>query len=211
MTNEEKAKLLEKESRTIDRFGSSLTPPDNFADILREAAQVMRELDKRSLLTSPDWKTMYEAQERDMAALRKRVGELQADLATAGSNVHTLRDELRGAQQEMAADAMLIAEAQRGAEIVADTERRLERRIAELEAERDAAQAGAARAVEALTQGRVLAQEVVGETWDLAGSFTDKEQALFDWVEDLDFLRYPTTALDWLAQREREAAVRGMK
>jgi hypothetical protein len=48
---------------------------------------------------------------------------------------------------------------------------------------------------------------VVGETWDLAGSFTTDEQALFDWVEDLDFLRYPTTALAWLAQREREAVV----
>jgi hypothetical protein len=86
----------------------------------------MRE--RGTLLTSPDWKTMYEAQERDMAALRKRVGELEADLATAGSNVHTLRDELREAQQQMAADAMLIAEAQRGAEIVADTERRLPKR-----------------------------------------------------------------------------------
>jgi hypothetical protein len=79
-------------------------------------------------------------------------------------------------------------------------------RIVDLEAERDAAKAGEARAVEALTQGRVLAQKVVGETWDLAGSFTDKEQALFDWVEDLDWPRYPTPALDWLAQREREAA-----
>ncbi len=47
---------------------------------------------------------------------------------------------------------------------------------------------------------------MVGETWDLAGSFTTDEQALFDWVEDLDFVRYPTTALAWLAQREREAA-----
>jgi hypothetical protein len=39
--------------------------------ILREAAQLIREQGKRSLLTGPDWKTMYEAQERDMAALRK--------------------------------------------------------------------------------------------------------------------------------------------
>ena len=85
-------------------------------------------------------------------------------------------------------------------------------------AQRDAAEkalysarAGEARAVEALTQGRVLAQKVVGETWDLAGSFTDKEQELFDWVEDLDWPRYPTPALDWLAQREREAVVRELE
>jgi hypothetical protein len=84
-------------------------------------------------------------------------------------------------------------------------------RIAELEAETTQAKAVEARAVEALTQGRVLAQEVVGETWDLAGSFTDKEQALFDWVEDLDWPRYPTPALDWLAQREREAVVRELE
>ena len=90
---------------------------------------------------------------------------------------------------------------------VEELERELRARIAELEAERDAARAGEARAVEALKQGRVLAQKVVGETWDLAGSFTDKEQALFDWVEDLDWPRYPTPALDWLAQREREAVL----
>jgi hypothetical protein len=88
---------------------------------------------------------------------------------------------------------------------------RQDSRIAELEAERDAAKAGEARAVEALKQGRVLAQKVVGETWDLAGSFTDKEQALFDWVEDLDWPRYPTPALAWLAQREREAVVRELE
>jgi hypothetical protein len=111
---------------------------------------------------------------------------------------------------------------------VEELERELRARIADLEAERDkcngllqgyittlaecvvkrdAARAGEARAVEALKQGRVLAQKVVGETWDLAGSFTDKEQALFDWVEDLDWPRYPTPALDWLAQREREAVL----
>ena len=94
---------------------------------------------------------------------------------------------------------------------VEELERELRARIAELEAERDAARAGEARAVEALKQGRVLAQKVVGETWDLAGSFTDKEQALFDWVEDLDWPRYPTPALDWLAQREREAAARELR
>jgi len=87
----------------------------------------------------------------------------------------------------------------------------LRARIADLEAETTEAKAWKARAVEALTQGRVLAQKVVGETWDLAGSFTDKEQALFDWLEDLDWPRYPTPALDWLAQREREAAARELE
>lgn len=78
-------------------------------------------------------------------------------------------------------------------------------------AERDAARAGEARALEALTHGRSLAQKVVGETWDLAGSFTDKEQALFDWVEDLDWPRYPTPALDWLAQQRAEAALKELE
>jgi hypothetical protein len=94
-------------------------------------------------------------------------------------------------------------------------------KLSSVEAERDNAvrytelliqeRAGEARAVEALKRGRALAQKVVGETWDLAGSFTDDEQALFDWVEDLDWLRYPTTALDWLAQVKREAAVRELE
>jgi hypothetical protein len=51
------------------------------AALLREAAQLMRERDKRLLLTERDWKGMYEAQERDLAALRKRVGELKAAMA----------------------------------------------------------------------------------------------------------------------------------
>jgi hypothetical protein len=47
------------------------------AALLREAAQLMREREGKSLLTGPDWKTMYEAQERDMAALRKEREELR--------------------------------------------------------------------------------------------------------------------------------------
>jgi hypothetical protein len=39
------------------------------AALLREAAELMRE--RGTLLTAPDWKGMYEAQERDMAALRQ--------------------------------------------------------------------------------------------------------------------------------------------
>ena len=71
MTNEIKAERLEEEARKIDRYGTSLTPPEGFAALLRESAALMREQDNRSLLTGPDWKTMYEAQERDLAALRQ--------------------------------------------------------------------------------------------------------------------------------------------
>jgi chromosome segregation ATPase len=125
MTNEQKALRLEEIAAHYIRIG------DKDAALLREAAQVMRELG--ALLTSPDWKTMYEAQERDLAALRVEREGLVGDRDTAISYADSLREQLREAQQQMAADAMLIAEAQRGAEIVADTERRLERRIAELE------------------------------------------------------------------------------
>ncbi len=146
MTSEQKAERLEEIAQHYLRIG------DKDAALLREAAQLMRE--QGTLLVGPDWKTMYQAQERDLAALRKEVEELKAERKiikenlfgyqarlpklvverdTAISYADSLRQELREAQQQMAADAMLIAEAQRGAEIVADTERRLEQRIAELE------------------------------------------------------------------------------
>ncbi len=48
---------------------------------------------------------------------------------------------------------------------VEELERELRARIADLEAERDAAKAGEARAVEALKRGRVLAQEVGRRKW----------------------------------------------
>ena len=139
-----------------------------------------------------------------MEALRKRVGELEADLATAGSNVHTLRDELQEAQQQMAADAMLIAEAQRGAEIVADTERRLESRIADLEAERDAARAGEARAVEAI---KGLLNQLHEFDFEIDGSveFFDSVQQCRDATDNTQ------PALDWLAQQRREAAARELE
>jgi len=73
MTNEEKAARLEEIAQYYLRIG------DNDAALLREAAQLMREQDKRSLLTERDWKAMYEAQERDMAALRKEVERLRAE------------------------------------------------------------------------------------------------------------------------------------
>ena len=65
MTNEEKVARLEEIAQYYLRIG------DKDAALLREAAQLMRERDKRSLLTERDWKTMYEAQERDMAAQPK--------------------------------------------------------------------------------------------------------------------------------------------
>ncbi len=126
MTSEQKAERLEEIAQHYLRIG------DKDAALLREAAQLMRE--QGTLLVGPDWKTMYQAQERDLAALRDEREGLVGDRDTAISYADSLREQLREAQQQMAADAMLIAEAQRGAEIVADTERRLERRIAELEA-----------------------------------------------------------------------------
>jgi hypothetical protein len=82
MTNEEKAARLEEMAAKKDFaaehaksavFGGGTWVAEFTADVavLREAAQVMRERGKRSLLISPDWKTMYEAQGRDMAALRE--------------------------------------------------------------------------------------------------------------------------------------------
>jgi len=65
MTNEQKAARLEEIAKHYLRIG------DNDAALLCEAAQWMRERGNKSLLTGPDWKTMYEAQERDLAALRK--------------------------------------------------------------------------------------------------------------------------------------------
>jgi hypothetical protein len=83
MTNEEKAARLEDIAQYYLRIG------DNDAALLREAAQLMRERDKRSLLTERDWKGMYEAQERDIAALRKEREE-------AMSLLRKLIDEARG-------------------------------------------------------------------------------------------------------------------
>jgi len=65
MTNEEKAARLEEIANyKMGCDGVTIS-------ILREAAALMRERGNKSLLTSPDWKTMYEAQERDLAALRQ--------------------------------------------------------------------------------------------------------------------------------------------
>jgi hypothetical protein len=72
MTNEQKALRLEEIAAHYIRIG------DKDAALLREAAQLMRE--RGTLLTSPDWKTMYEAQERDLAALRQELEEAIAPL-----------------------------------------------------------------------------------------------------------------------------------
>jgi nitric oxide reductase activation protein len=95
MSNEEKAARLEAMAAKKDFaaehaaksavFGGGTWVAEFYADaaLLREAAQLMREREKRSLLTGPDWKTMYEAQERDLEALRKELEELRekADFA----------------------------------------------------------------------------------------------------------------------------------
>jgi hypothetical protein len=105
MTNEEKVKRLEEMARWDEKqalrwkdiannckshpnesAGSMALSESASSDaaLLREcAAMFMRERDKRSLLTGPDWKTMYEAQERDLEALRKELEELRekADFA----------------------------------------------------------------------------------------------------------------------------------
>jgi len=88
MTSEQKAARLDGMAAEKDFaaehaksavFGGGTWVAEFTADafILREAAQLMREREERSLLTSPDWKTMYEAQERDLAALRKELEELR--------------------------------------------------------------------------------------------------------------------------------------
>jgi hypothetical protein len=86
---------------------------------------------------------------------------------------------------------------------------RQESRIAELEAERDAAKAEAARAVEALRTIAEGAQTVVPDVGDLCclcGQLDDHNTGypalMFDECADQQ------PALDWLARREREAVVR---
>ena len=81
MSNEEKVKRLErlvaektsaaKDLKFVFAAEGSVAEFTADAAVLREAAQVMRELGNKSLLTVPDWKGMYEAQERDMAAVRQ--------------------------------------------------------------------------------------------------------------------------------------------
>jgi hypothetical protein len=67
MTSEQKAERLEEMANAQGL--NKLWPAD--AALLRECAALLRERERGSLLTAPDWKTMYEAQERDLAALRK--------------------------------------------------------------------------------------------------------------------------------------------
>ena len=86
MSNEEKVRRLERlaaEKTSAAQDAKFVFAAEGLvaeftadADILREAAQLMRE--QESLMTGPDWKLMYEAQKRDMAAMRKRIAELEA-------------------------------------------------------------------------------------------------------------------------------------
>ena len=178
MSNEEKVKRLErlvaektsaaKDLKFVFAAEGSVAEFTADAAVLREAAQLMRERGNKSLLTERDWKAMYEAQERDLAALRK---------------------ELEGLRQES--------------------------RIAELEAERDAARAGEARAVEALKRiGEkarwILLDQCVKRGHDPRSVVSDwslnVDDYLRDEIEGIVFTLDAQPALDWLAQREREAA-----
>ena len=88
MSNEEKVKRLErlvaektsaaKDLKFVFAAEGSVAEFTADAAVLREAAQLFRE--RGTLLTSPDWKTMYEAQERDLAALRKELEDAIAPL-----------------------------------------------------------------------------------------------------------------------------------
>jgi hypothetical protein len=78
-------------------------------------------------------------------------------------------------------------------------------RIAELEAERDAARAGEARAVEALRKLHSAASYVAEECNE--DDWTVDQQAMLNLHEALDAVdvEEPQPALDWLDQRERKA------
>ena len=80
----------------------------------------------------------------------------------------------------------------------------LRARIAELEAERDAAKAGEARAVEAI---KGLLNELHEFDFEIDGSveFFDSVQQCRDATDNTQ------PAIDWLAQREREAAARELR
>ena len=104
MTNEEKAARLEGmaakkdfaaehlKSGVFSNRGTWVAEFTADAALLREAAQLMREREEKSLLTSPDWKGMYEAQERDLAALRKNLEALKAGREEAMAEVERLRE-----------------------------------------------------------------------------------------------------------------------
>ena len=84
----------------------------------------------------------------------------------------------------------------------------LRSRIADLEADRDAARAGEARAVEALRKLHSAASYVAEECNE--DDWTVDQQAMLNLHEALDAVDVedPQPALDWLDQREREAAAR---
>jgi hypothetical protein len=86
-------------------------------------------------------------------------------------------------------------------------------RIGDLEAERDAARAGEARAVEALKgvaeAGWLPDMEEVIHSVDCTCDFCDQNRLLETIEQILSDDAQP--ALDWLARREREAAVRELK
>lgn len=85
-------------------------------------------------------------------------------------------------------------------------------RIAELEAERDAAKAGEARAVEALKAARERCDWWHSDDCPWAGPRNTCTCEYRQLVQEVALiLSSAQSALDWLAQREREAAVRELE
>ena len=94
--------------------------------------------------------------------------------------------------------------------------RNLRTRIAELEAERDAAKAGAAWAVEALKQVREELETIAaGKEEEVRNDFSSGESHGWGmaYLHVCRIIGNAATqpALDWLAQREREAAARELE
>lgn len=77
--------------------------------------------------------------------------------------------------------------------------------IEQLQADLTTAKVDAARAVEALRRGEELAQEACDLLWAENNMFTDAEQALFDWVESVNWVHDSRPALDWHNARIAEA------
>jgi hypothetical protein len=258
MTNEEKAEQLEEMAESLetlrsgrlirfDSYPANGQPLAERAALLREAAQLMRERDKRSLLTERDWETMYEAQERDLAALRKereglraerqdamgllgkvidearrcfkehraRIADLEAELDAAKAGEEALR---RKWQREECAHCGERPEGHNGtmwcAECFEWWVRESEQEcITQLRADLEAARAGEARAVEALKRIREELETIAaGKEEEVRNDFSSGESHGWGsaYLHVCRIIGNAATqpAIDWLAQREREAAAR---
>jgi hypothetical protein len=77
--------------------------------------------------------------------------------------------------------------------------------IRQLREDLTAAQSGEARAVEELEEFRLIARAACDSIWASSYSFTDEEQALFDWIDLAEIKADSNPAVAWLAQREANA------